>query len=375
MSGAGTSQPQPALAGMRVVELGREANYAVPYAAKLLADMGADVVLVEDGAGHDLRRGHPGMPANRDVSTAIFAFLAERKRSFVPDDGEAGARQLGQLVASADIVIAPLGQAGLAEHLRPGAALITISPWGNSGPYRDRPATPLTLQAAAGWVTSRKDPGLWPVQVGGHMHEWACGSYIATAALTALREARHEKLAVTCDIGLFECLHSMLCYDKLRYDARGELGVSRDRILLAPLGTRPCKDGWVGINTLTEAQWADACRMLGLEEYSGQMQAMNRGEGDLAELGRKLEAFLADKTINEMVDLGQRMRIPVVPVADGNSLCDFPQWQQRRFFAERVVEGRSYRQPGPPWRFYGSPTPQAMEDSPAGAIGAGEVGA
>ncbi len=197
------------------------------------------------------------------------------------------------------------------------------------------------------------------------MHEWASGSYIATAALTALREARHLGQAVTCDMSLFECLHSMLCYDKLRYDARGEMGVSRDRILMAPLGTRPCKDGWVGINTLTEAQWADACRMTGLDEYIDQMQAMNRGDGDLAALGRKLEAFLADKTINEMVALGQKMRVPVVPVADGNSMIDFPQWQQRRFFAERAADGLSYRQPGPPWRLYGTPTLQAAEEQEA----------
>jgi len=357
------AQSQPALAGVRVVELGREANYAVPYAAKLLADLGADVVLVEEGAGHDLRRGHPGMPDNPAVSAAIFAFLTERKRCFVPDADEAGMSQLERLVAAADIVIAPLEQAALAGHLRPGAALVTVSPWGNSGPYQGRPATPLTLQAAAGWVTSRKEAGLWPVQVGGHMHEWACGSYIATAALTALREARAIEQAVTCDMSLFESLHSMLCYDKLRYDARGEMGVSRDRILLAPLGTRPCKDGWVGINTLTEAQWADACRMTGLEEYTDQMQAMNRGEGDLVALGEKLEAFLADKTINEMVALGQKMRIPVVPVADGNSMIDFPQWQERRFFAVRAVDGQEYRQPGPPWRFYGTPTVQASEEA------------
>jgi crotonobetainyl-CoA:carnitine CoA-transferase CaiB-like acyl-CoA transferase len=332
-----------ALAGVRVVELAGEAHYAIPYAVKLLADLGAEVVLVEGETGHPLRRGHPGMADDPAIVGAVFSFLSVGKRCVAE-----GAAEL----ARADIVIGPLG--ALPSDARPGSVHVSVSPWGNSGPYLGRPVTPLVQQAAAGWVTSRKEVGLWPVQVGGHMAEWASGSYIAAAALTALRAARDNGDAVTVDIALHECLHAMLCYDKLRYDARGELGVSRDRILVAPFGIRPCKDGWIGINTLTEAQWADACRMTGLEDYIDQMQAMNRGEGDLAAFGVQLEAFLADKCVGELVVEGQAKRIPVVPVGHGNSMCDFPQWKEREFFVAGESRGRSYRQPGSPFRMSAS---------------------
>ncbi len=332
-----------ALAGLRVVELAGEADYAIPYAGKLLADLGAEVVLVEGADGHPLRRGHPGMAHDPVIAGAVFAFLTQ---------GKACIAEPGKLIEQADVVIGPPGSFPETGH--PGSAKIAVSPWGNSGPYAGRPATPLILQAAAGWVTSRKEVGLWPVQVGGHMPEWASGSYIAAAALTALTAARQNGEAVSVDISLHECLHAMLCYDKLRYDARGELGVSRDRILVAPFGIRPCKDGWVGINTLTEAQWAHACRMTGLDDYAGQMQAMNRGEGNLAAFGTRLEAFLADKCVGDLVIQGQARRVPVVPVGHGSSMCDFPQWAEREFFTEGEFAGRSYWQPGSPFRMAGS---------------------
>lgn len=332
-----------ALAGIRVVELAGEADYAIPYAGKLLADLGAEVWLVEGEDGHPLRRGHPGMAEDPEVAGAVFAFLTQSKRCVAEAEG---------LIEQADVVIGPLGS--LPGSARAANVQVAVSAWGNSGPYLGRPATPLVLQAAAGWVTSRKEVGLWPVQVGGHLPEWSSGSCIAASALTALQAARQSGEAVTVDISLHECLHAMLCYDKLRYDARGELGVSRDRILVAPFGIRPCKDGWVGINTLTEPQWADACRMTGLDDYAGQMQAMNRGEGDLAEFGRRLEAFLADKCVNDLVAEGQAKRIPVVPVGHGNSMCLFPQWAERAFFTEGEFAGRKFRQPGSPFRMSGA---------------------
>jgi crotonobetainyl-CoA:carnitine CoA-transferase CaiB-like acyl-CoA transferase len=349
-----------ALAGISVVELAGEADYAITYAGKLLADLGAEVWLVEGGEGHPLRRGHPGSADDPAIAGAVFSFLTHGKKCVAA---------AGALIEQADIVIGPLGS--VTEATRAASAHVAVSPWGNSGPYLGRPATPLVLQAAAGWVTSRKEVGLWPVQVGGHLPEWSSGACIAVAALTALCAARQSGDAVNVDISLHECLHAMLCYDKLRYDARGELGVSRDRILVAPFGIRPCKDGWVGINTLTEQQWSHACRMTGLEDYSDQMQAMNRGEGDLAEFGRQLEAFLADKYVGDLVVAGQANRVPVVPVGHGSSMCDFPQWVEREFFTKGEFAGRSYRQPGSPFRMSG-----ASGTSPTGgeslAMGSGQ---
>jgi crotonobetainyl-CoA:carnitine CoA-transferase CaiB-like acyl-CoA transferase len=275
-----------------------------------------------------------------------------------------GNDEFAALVASAQIILTTLmpDEFDALELNIPktqAIAIVHVTPWGATGPYRDRPATSLIVQAAAGWVTSRKEVVMEPVQVGGQMHEWATGSYISVSALTAYRAAKQRQAPVTVDFSEFEATHSMLCYDRLRYDARGELGVPRDRILISPFGIRRCADGWVGINTLTQAQWEDACRMTGLEDYYGFMQEMNRGEGPLEEFSVKVDAFLADKTVNELVTLGQSMRVPTIPVTQGKEMFELAQWQERPFFYEVVGNQFTYKVPGPPWRLSGTPARQS----------------
>lgn len=364
---------QTALDGVRVLELGGDANYAVPYAGKLLADLGAEVVIVEDQEGHPLRGGHPDRVPDDDIAAAVFGFLSARKRSVVLGNDDTSAGMLRSLIDSADVVLnviegaAPSGFGAAESAAHPGTAFINVSPWGDDGPYAGLPVTPLVLQAAAGLVTSRKEKDLWPVQVGGSYHEWAAGSFIATGALTLLRALRAGEGPASADVSLHECAQSILCYDSLRHEARGDLGVSRDRILIAPFGVRRCRDGWIGINTLTQRQWADACAMTGLEDFTGQMQSLNRGEGDVEQFGRRLEEYLADKTVAELVERGQRLRIPVVPVGAGLDMPRYAQWAERPFFGRGEIGGREVHVPGPPWRLTATPAlPPAVGASDGG---------
>jgi crotonobetainyl-CoA:carnitine CoA-transferase CaiB-like acyl-CoA transferase len=357
------------LAQLRVVELGGAANYSLPYAGRLLADLGAEVVMVEPPQGHPLRRGHPQREANPEVAEAVFAHLAAGKRSVVADSTLLSDQAVVRdLVDSAHVVLVLADAAeayGVAAEDHSGVSFVQVSDWGE-GPYAGRPSTGLVLQAAAGLVTSRKEKDLWPVQLGGAFHEWSAGAYIAVAALTLARLARLGHAAST-EVSLFECAHSILCYDFLRYEARGELGVSRDRILIAPFGLRRCRDGWVGINTLTQQQWSAACRMTGLEEYVGEQQSLNRGEGDLATFERRLEEFLSTKNVADIVVEGQANRIPVVPVAAGLDMLDYPQWRQRPFFGEAVLAGRALPVPGPAWRLAATPARQVTGQARAEA--------
>ena len=180
-----------ALAGLTVLEVSTGQNYAVPYAAKLLADLGADVTVAEEPGGHPLRRGHPGSPENPVADAAVYSFLARDKTCVSVADTGTGAATLGALIAAADVVLVTGTATGLPPALsrplsvpgRRGArAVVTVSPWGSGGgPYAGRPVTPITLQAAAGWITSRKEADMWPVQMGGQLDEWASGGFVATA--------------------------------------------------------------------------------------------------------------------------------------------------------------------------------------------------
>src|SRR5450631_1362994 len=127
------------LSGTRVLD--RTSGIAGPYATKVLADAGADVVKVERGGGDPLRRWRSG---------ALFEYLNAGKRSVASDDG---------LVARADILVADdrVDVAAL-RSANPALVVVTITPFGLEGPWAGRPATEFTLQALAGSTGNRGLP-------------------------------------------------------------------------------------------------------------------------------------------------------------------------------------------------------------------------
>lgn len=340
----------PIVGGLRVLELSDTPCYAIPYAGKLLADLGAEVVMVEGPAGHPLRHGHPGAFPDEEVAAAVFEFLSGRKQVVTASPGD---ETLQRLLSWADVVVASHSLHDLRDR-GPSATVpradVVVSPWGSDGPYRNRSATPLILQAASGWVNERKEHGQWPVQVGGQMHEWATGSFIAVAALTARRSVEQCGASVSVEMSMMECLHAMLCYDRLRFDARTEMNAKPERVVAAPFGIRQCVDGLVGINILTFQQWRQACLMTGLDDYIGNQAELSRAEGDVAGFSSQLDSYLADKTVNEILELGQAFRIPVVPVLGGDAVRSIPQWRERPFFEAQAGDAGRVVQPGPPWR-------------------------
>ena len=146
------------LGGLRVIDASTEV--AGPYATKLLADAGADVVKVEGPEGDPLRRWTAsGVDLPADEDSALFRFLNTSKRAVVGT--------VDELAAGADVVIGDGGLdvdglAGAYSHL----VILTISPFGRTGPWADRPATEFTLQAACGSTGSRGRKDRPPLAVG-----------------------------------------------------------------------------------------------------------------------------------------------------------------------------------------------------------------
>jgi crotonobetainyl-CoA:carnitine CoA-transferase CaiB-like acyl-CoA transferase len=159
------------LGDLRVVEHASE--IAGPYCGKLFADAGADVVKLEPADGDPLRRWSATGADLGGRDGALFRYLNASKRSVVGglDD---------ELVSSADLLIedAPPGaldrRALLARH--PGLVLLSITPFGLSGPMAVRPATDFTIQAEAGSLGGRARPGREPYQAGARTPEWAAAA-------------------------------------------------------------------------------------------------------------------------------------------------------------------------------------------------------
>ena len=202
---------------MRVVELASE--IAGPYCTKLLVDLGADVCKIEPPSGDPLRRWGP--------RSGLFEYLNAGKRGTAIDLADAGnVAAVHEMIAGADVLVEslPVGaserrewglDADTLERINPNLVVVRISSFGQEGPLRDRVTTPLTLQAAAGWVNVR-EPGRAPVQAGARIPEYIAGSYAALGALTALRiTAAGTNRPVEVDVSMFESLLSTLPYPML----------------------------------------------------------------------------------------------------------------------------------------------------------------
>jgi crotonobetainyl-CoA:carnitine CoA-transferase CaiB-like acyl-CoA transferase len=284
----------------------------------------------------------------------LFEYLNDGKRS-------AELSAVRELIAQAQVLVenfppGTLDRWGLdidaLQRINPNLVLLHISRFGQTGPWRDRQASPLTMQAVSGWISAR-DPQRPPVQVGARIAEYVAGAYGALGALTALRLGPADRIREV-DLSEFESLLSALPYPMLMSERMRSLGLPTKQRSAPMLGVVRAADGWVGINCLTGQHWLDVCAMLGLPEYGEQQLAIMMGGPERAEFFAKAEPLLAERTVAETVELGQALRIPAAPVNDGAAILDCPQYAKRGFF----VEGKGFRRPGVPFRFSKSPATQ-----------------
>ncbi len=179
-------------------------DIAGPYCTKLLVDLGADVYKIESPAGDPLRRWGPfpdGVP--NPERSGLFEYVNAGKRGasldLANEDDGALAREL---IAAADVLVENLAPGTLdrsawgldrdgLSRINPGLVVVRISNFGQHGPLRDRETTPLTMQAAAGWVSVR-DPDRPPVQAGARISEFVPGAYAALGALDGSEAGRRQ---------------------------------------------------------------------------------------------------------------------------------------------------------------------------------------
>ncbi|MED5812107.1 CoA transferase [Mycolicibacterium sp. 050232] len=342
---------------MRVVEIGGE--IAGSYCTKLLVDLGADVHKLEPPTGDPLRSWGTG--------GGLFEYLNAGKRSSTIDPAIAADLAAAHtLISGADVLVDSLSVGALdgwgldartLRSLNPRVAVVRISDFGQHGPLSGRETTPLTMQAAAGWVNDR-DPGRAPVQAGARIPEYIAGSYAAMSALTALRiAAGHVSGPVEVDLSVFECLLSTLPYPMLLAERLMKLGLPGNAKGAPMLGIVRAADGWIGINCLTGQHWLDVCAMVGLPDFEEHQIAIMIGGPEREEFFAKAQPWLDSINVADLVELSQAMRIPAAPVTDGQTILDCPQYADRGFFIEANAAGRTFTRPGAPFRLAGTPVP------------------
>ena len=310
-----------------------------PYCGKLLVDLGADVTKIEAPEGDPLRRWGPFPGGQPDPDRAgLFEYLNAGKRGAVLDvtrDSDAAAAR--RLIADADVLID-----GSAPGTLGGATARRFTVWLSCGSqtsdstdlFAIAMATPLTMQAVSGWISAR-DPDRPPVQAGARIAEYVAGAYAALGALTALRIApvRSGDRGRCLGVGGTAVDAAVPDADG-RTHARARPAV--DHVRQAPmLGVVRAADGWVGINCLTGQHWLDVCAMLGLPEFGEQQFAIMMGGPERAEFFAAAQPWLSERTVADIVELSQALRIPAAPVADGASALDISAVRQARLLRRR----------------------------------------
>jgi len=362
------------LIGLRVIDL--STGITGPYACKLLADAGADVVKLEPPAGDPLRRwtaSHRELPDSADG--ALFQYLNANKRSAIADLASADGRALAaDLAAGADIVIENLGPGGAEQnglgwssiHARnPRTTWVAISPWGGTGPWAQRPCTEFTLQAATGSTGYRGHPDLGPVAAGGRIGEWLPGVYAAVGGMFGWLSARQTGKGHHVDLSMFEtlCLAMTVYHDLNSQFFEGPLMQS-----IETPSIEPAKDGWVGLCTITGQQWKEFCALIDradVGENERYLDARLRME-DLGSIHEAIHAYTREHSVEEIVKLAQLMRIPANPLGDGRTLPAMDQFVAREVFVENPA---GFLQPRPPYRLHGSDGGALRPMRPAPGLG------
>jgi crotonobetainyl-CoA:carnitine CoA-transferase CaiB-like acyl-CoA transferase len=344
---------------IRVLELG--GGFAAAYATKLLADLGAAVTKVEPPQGDPLRHSGPAPRAGADCGSALFQYLNAGKAGVVFDTTAAADHaRLSELVAQHDILVESLGPGGLEAarlvHAAAGpapAAIVRISPFGQTGPYRDRAATSAVLQAAGGWTARIGTPEGPPYFVGGHLEQYVAGAYAAAAALTAHRQALLTGETVEVDVSVFECVVGTVPYPMLQKITFDRLGFPVPQRYQPIPGIMRCRDGHVGISSLTGLHWSDVCALLEIPELAEKMREVTLRGAEWQQFVAKAEPWLLARDAAEIVEVFQAMRVPAVPIGNGANLPQMEPFASRRFYVEQP--GGGFLRPRSPLRLSATP--------------------
>jgi crotonobetainyl-CoA:carnitine CoA-transferase CaiB-like acyl-CoA transferase len=357
----------PAMLEIRVLELG--CGLAAAYATRLLVDLGAAVTKVEPPQGDPLRRRGPVPRGGVDRGSGLFAYLNAGKGSVVLDAAAAADRgRLSELAAQHDILIESLGpgrleETGLVhgEATAPPRTVVRISPFGQTGPYRDRPATSAVLQAAGGWAARIGTPEGPPYFVGGSIEEYAAGAYAAAAALTAYRQADATGERVEVDVSIFECIVGTVPYPMLQKIAFDRLGFPVPQRYQPIPGIMRCRDGSVGISALTGQHWSDVCALLEIPELGEKMREVTLRGDEWQKFIAKAEPWLLERNAAEIVELFQAMRVPAVPIGNGANLPTLEPFASRDFYVRQP--GSGFLRPRSPLRLSATPAPMLRQSS------------
>ena len=366
---------EQALSGVKVLDL--TWHITGPYCTKLLADYGADVIKIErPGKGDPTRSIGPFFKddPNPEKSGPFLHLNTNKKGITLNLKTATGKTIIKELVKKVDMLVESfrprvMPSLGLdyatLKKLNPKLVMVSISSFGQTGPYRDFKASEIVEYAMGGEMYSSGIASREPLKLGGNVIQYQAGTVAAVATMGAFYTAESEGIGQHVDISIMETqagtADRRIMY-LLSYIMAGVITTrwppprEAVRMLIMPQGVYPCRDGFV--NTLSLPQWWPRyIEALGMPELKDDPRFQNIYS---AEAGMEFDAiwysWLADHDKQELFDIFLKSKIASAPLNSPEDLVKNPHLKEREYFVEiDHPETGKVTYPGAPFKMSESP--------------------
>jgi CoA:oxalate CoA-transferase len=360
-------------AGLLVLDLTRV--LAGPYAALLMAELGARVIKIEPpGTGDDSRTIGPFLKSESGkTKSGYFISINRGKESIALDlKADSDRRIFEALLSRADVLIENY-RGGTMEKLGYGWETLKeryprliyagVSGFGHTGPYAARPAYDMVVQAMGGIMSLTGHPGGEPTRVGSSIGDLTAALFATIGIATALYDREKTGRGMKVDVGMLDCQVAILENAIARYVATGEvpgpLGARHPSI--APFQTYRTSDGPIVIAAATDALFARIVKVLGRPELASDSRFRSNPDrvSHWQDLEREMESALTARTAKEWLALLEAEGVPCAPLNDVADVMADPQVSARNMIV--TVSDPDLG----PIRMQGNPIKLSAYDDPA----------
>ena len=355
------------LDGLKVLDL---THYvAGPYATRLMAAQGAEVIKVErPGVGDPSRRIGPFPDNVPDAEKgALFLYLNTSKKSVTLDlKNSASKTVMRRLLEWADVLVENFCP-GVMERLgldyasvasvNPGLVMTSISNFGQTGPYRDYGAREINLYAMGGLMYITGDPEREPLHMAARLAQYGAGQNAFAGTMGALLHRDISGSGQHVDVAISEYLATILenalsqySYTGSNFRRTGNRGYGR-----AAWGPYPCRDGYVGVIAGPDHKWPEMAELMGIAELAEERFGDRAGRGANAdELDALMLPWLMRHDRHEIFERAQHSGLAFAYVAMPEDILSWEHLRVRGFFAEvDHPEAGALEHPTLPWRVSG----------------------
>ena len=368
--------PYDVLSGLKVLDLSQ--RLAGSFCAKILGLYGCEVVKVEPLGGDPIRLSKNSFTdePHEKTDNPLFLHLNAGKKSITLDlNSTKGKGVFLKLVKGFDVIVETfqpnyMDKIGL-EHneltrVNPSLIQTSVTPFGQTGPYKNFEYTELTVFATTGAMHREGLPGKYPLKYGGEIAQYFAGSSAASATISSLYSRLFNGDGNWIDISIQECMagHPHQMARRAAYIYSGQLdprssprtSASGPREPYA-IGSFRCKDGFVSFLPLGSRMWPNIAKMIDREDLieNPKFNTQPKRTEHYEELEAIFQSWLENRTRAEIFDSVQKSGVPGAPILRSEEVLENEQFRHREFFQTvDVPTGEKHKYTGDPFRLSNS---------------------